>query len=155
MAELNRGRVAAVLTADTELDVGAGLAAEVSCEGNELADAILVELSEGIVLIDLLVVVSAEELACVVTGEAEGHLGEVVGTKGEELSFLLDLRVSGSNDNILNLLELLDLANQRDLDLGIDGRVSVLWLNVQSGADNCLGLHNSDFRVTKNDCTEN
>ena len=66
MAELNGGGVTTVLTADTELDVGAGLAAEVCCESYELTYAGLVELSEGIVLIDLLIIVSREELTCIV-----------------------------------------------------------------------------------------
>ena len=42
-------------------------------------------------LVDLLVVVSAQELAGIVAGEAEGHLGQVVGAEGEELGLLGDL----------------------------------------------------------------
>lgn len=40
---------------------------------------------------NLLVVVVAQELAGVVAGEAEGHLGQVVGAEGEELGLLGDL----------------------------------------------------------------
>lgn len=87
MAELDGSRVAAVLAADTKLDVRAGGLTELASHLNELAYANLVELCERIVLVDLLIIVSAEELACVVTAEAEGHLSQVVGAEAEELSF--------------------------------------------------------------------
>ena len=73
---------------------------------NELADADLVEACERVALVDLLVVVRAEELAGVVTAEAEGHLGQVVGAEGEELSLRRDL-VCGQSGT-------------RDLDHGTD-----------------------------------
>ena len=72
VAELDGHGVAAVLAADAEVDVGVGLAAKLCRHGNELADADLVEAGERITLVDLLVVVRAEELAGVVTREAEG-----------------------------------------------------------------------------------
>mgnify|MGYP006928869583 CR=1 FL=1 len=78
VAELDGSRVAAVLAADTKLDVRAGGLTELASHLNELAYANLVELCERIVLVDLLIIVSAEELACVVTAEAEGHLSKVV-----------------------------------------------------------------------------
>ena len=40
---------------------------------------------------DLVLVVSAEELSGIVTAEAEGHLGQVIGAEAEELSLLGDL----------------------------------------------------------------
>ena len=92
MEELNRSRVAAVLAADAQLDVRAGLLAELGSHLNELANAVLVKAGERIRLVDLLVVVRAEELGRVVTREAEGHLGQVVGAEGEELR-LLGIRV--------------------------------------------------------------
>ena len=63
VAELDGSRVAAVLAADTKLDVRAGGLTELASHLNELAYANLVELCERIVLVDLLVVVRAEELA--------------------------------------------------------------------------------------------
>src|ERR1041385_5218576 len=49
-AELNRGRVAALLAADTELDVGAGLAAALGGDLDHLADAHPVERHKRVVL---------------------------------------------------------------------------------------------------------
>ena len=63
VAEHDRGRIAAVLAADAELDVRAGLLAELNSHLNQLANAVLVKASERIGLIDLLVVVRAKELA--------------------------------------------------------------------------------------------
>ena len=78
MAELDGRGIAAVLAADAEVDVRVGLAAHLGGHGDELADAGLIETGERIALVDLLVVVRAEELAGIVTAEAEGHLGQVV-----------------------------------------------------------------------------
>ena len=80
-----------MLAADAQVQIGTGCTAELACHLDELAYTDLVELCKRIVLIDLLIVVSAEELACVVTAEAEGHLSQVVGAEGEELCFLGDL----------------------------------------------------------------
>ena len=60
-----------MLTADAELDVGTYLAALISSHLDQLAYAVLVEVCERIRLIDLALVVVGQELACVVTGEAE------------------------------------------------------------------------------------
>ena len=56
-----------------------------------LANANLVQMLERIALVDLGVVVGSQELGSVVTAEAEGHLGQVVGAEAEEVSFLGDL----------------------------------------------------------------
>ena len=66
-------------------------AAELDSHFDELADAGLVESGKRVGLEDLLLIVGVQELAGVVTGEAEGHLGEVVCAEGEELGFLGDL----------------------------------------------------------------
>ena len=58
---------------------------------NQLANADLVQMLERIALIDLGIIVSGQELSSIVTAEAEGHLGQVVGTEAEELGFLGDL----------------------------------------------------------------
>ena len=141
VAELHGGGVAAMLAADAQLDVGAGLLAQVGSHLHQFANADLIQLCEGIGLVDLLVVVGAQELAGVVTAEAEGHLSQVVGAEGEELGFLGDL-VSGQSgtgdldhgadfvmevsagfgdqlvrsfgDHAFNVSQLLDLADQGD-----------------------------------------
>ena len=141
---------------------------------HQLADADLVELRERIVLEDLRVVVGAEELAGVVAGEAEGHLGQVVRAEAEEVRFLRDLvrgksrsrdldhgtdfvlQVSaGSSDfgirslnhELLDVLEFLDFADKRDHDLRLDGPVRMSLLDVDGGTDDSLGLHLRDLRI--------
>ena len=96
VAELDGGGIAAVLTADTQLQVGASAAAQLSGHLDQLTNTVLVQAGEGIALIDLAGVVGIQELAGVVTGEAESHLGQVVGAEGEELGFLGDLVSSQS-----------------------------------------------------------
>ena len=167
MAELHGGGVTAVLAADTQVDVGAGLLAQLGGHGHQLAYAVLIQVGEGIGLIDLLVVVVAQELAGVVAGEAEGHLGQVVGAEGEELGLLGDLvgsqggagdldhgadlilhvdtgvlddLVGGGDHHVLDVLELLDLAHQGDHDLGHHLPVGVLLLDVDGGVDDGGGL---------------
>jgi len=67
VAELNRCRITAVLAADTAVELRINRLTELDSHFHELTNASLIELSERIVLEDLLVVVSAEELASVVT----------------------------------------------------------------------------------------
>ena len=74
VAELNRCGVTAVLTADTYVEVLVCGSAEGYCHVHQLANTGLVELCEGIVLEDLCIVVSIEELTGIVTREAVGHL---------------------------------------------------------------------------------
>lgn len=90
-AELHGGGLAAVLAADADLEVGAGGTAFLDAHLNELADAFLVEHFEGIGLDDAVLLVELEELGSVVTREAEGHLGEVVGAEREEFGYFGDL----------------------------------------------------------------
>ncbi len=125
-------------------------------------------------LVDLVVVVRGQELAGVVTAEAKGHLSQVVGTEGEELRFGGDLiggqrsagdldhgahqvlhvhtgssqlLVSGLDHHVLDELQLLGVADQRDHDLGDDSPIGVLLLHVDGGADDGSGLHLGDLRV--------
>ena len=163
-----------MLAADTKLDVRAGGLTELASHLNELAYADLVELCERIVLVDLLIIVSAEELARVVTAETEGHLSKVVRTEGEVLCFLRDLvsrqsssrdldhgadlvghgraclcdeLISRCSDNALNVCQLLDFANERDHDFRNDVPIRVLSGDIQRSLDNCGGLHLCDFRI--------
>ena len=91
VAEFHRGRVAAVFAADAELESGLGLAAQLHRHFNQPADALLVNARERVVLEDLLRIVVLQELAGVVAGEAESHLGQVVRAEGEEVGFGRDL----------------------------------------------------------------
>ncbi len=91
VAELDGHGVAAVLAADTVVQILAGSLCLGDSHLHQHANAGLIQLSKGIVLEDLGIIVSVQELACVVTGEAEGHLSQVVGAEAEELNFLRDL----------------------------------------------------------------
>ena len=90
MAELHRARITAVLATDAKLDVRTGFAAQLSRQLNQLAHALLIESRKGIRLVDLRVIVGVQELARIVTAEAESHLGQIGGAEGEELGFLGD-----------------------------------------------------------------
>ena len=174
VAELDARRIAAVLPADADVQLAVVGAAIVDSHAHQLAHAGLIQLGEGIVLEDLGIVVRAEELACVVAGEAEGHLGQVVGAEAEEVCVLGDLvrgqagardldhgadlilhrnasggdfGVGGLDHHVLDVLELLDLANQRDHDLRHDLPVGMLLHGVDGGADHSLGLHRGDLRI--------
>ncbi len=174
VAELNRGGVATVLAADTYVELGTCSLTKLDSCLHQLTNADLVELSEGIVLEDLCIVVSIEELTSVVSGEAVCHLCQVVCTEAEELSFLSDIVscqsctrnldhctnlvlqlnacssdyfVSSSNNYILNILELLDLAYEGDHDLGNEIPIGMSLLNIDSSLDNCLCLHLCDLGV--------
>ena len=173
MAEFDAGGVSAMLAADAQLDVGTGLPAEVCCHLYKLADANLIKACEGIALEDLLLIVIAEELACVVTAEAEGHLGEVVGAEAEEFSLGSNLvggqRCAGDLDHgtyeirnghsllfhdelcggvneALYICKLLGLADQGDHDLGNYLKTGLLT-NLDSCLDDGTGLHLSDFGI--------
>ena len=74
VAELDARRIAAVFAADAKLDVRANALAQFNRHLDELANAFLIEAGKWIGLEDLLLVVIVEELACVVTAEAERHL---------------------------------------------------------------------------------
>lgn len=74
-----------MFAADADVQLGINGFAELNCRFHELADACLIELCERIILEDLGVVISIEELAGVITGEAEGHLSEVIGAEAEEV----------------------------------------------------------------------
>ena len=90
VAELHARGVAAVLAADAQTQIVAGLAAIMGSHLDQLADADLIQMLERIALVDLVLVVCAQELGSVITAEAKGHLGQVVGAEAEEVSFLGD-----------------------------------------------------------------
>ena len=59
-----------MLAADAQTQLGTGGAAQLGSHLDQLAYAVLVQMSEGIALVDLVVVVVAQELAGVVTARA-------------------------------------------------------------------------------------
>ena len=174
MAEFHRGGVAALLAADAQLDVGTGLAAEIRSHLHQAANAHLIELGEGIGLVDLVVVVAGQELAGVVTAEAEGHLGEVVGAEGEELGFLGDIVSSEGSagdldhgadlivhvaaglvdelarhgvDDALDVCQLAGFADQGHHDFGLDLPGGTAAAHGQGSLDDGRGLHLGNFGV--------
>ena len=67
MAEFHGRRIAAVLTADTNMELVVYRLTEFDSCFHELANACLVKLSERIVLEDLSIIVSVEELTSVIS----------------------------------------------------------------------------------------
>ena len=120
VAELNGGGITAVLTANTDVQLCIICAAILAGQVHQLADTGLIQLGEGIILEDLGVVIGIQELTGIITGEAIGHLSQVVGTEAEEVSILSDL-VSGQ-------------ACARNLDHGTD---LVLQLDTEIGRASC------------------
>ena len=91
MEEVDRLRVAAVLAADAELEVGPGAPALLDGDLHQPADAVDVDGLERRDREDALVEVGGEERGLdVVPGEAPRGLGQVVGAEGEELGGLGD-----------------------------------------------------------------
>jgi hypothetical protein len=89
-AEGDRGGIAAVLAADAELEVGTGLAAALSGDRDELANAFGVQGHEWIGLEQPFDSVDAEKGRGVVARQSERGLGEIVGAEREELGGLRD-----------------------------------------------------------------
>ena len=77
-----------MLAADTAVQHGVFLPAFGYSHLHQLAYTGLVKFAEGIELINFLIVIGFQEFSCIVTGEAKGHLGQVVGAKAEEIGFL-------------------------------------------------------------------
>ena len=92
MAERDRARLAAVLAADPELDLGLRGPPALDRDPHQVADAVLVEHLERVPLEDPVLEVEGEELALgVVPREAERGLGQVVRPEGEEVGLPRDL----------------------------------------------------------------
>src|SRR5581483_10009033 len=85
MAERHRGRVAAVLTADADLESLSGLAAALDADADQRADACGIDRYERIARDEAARRVDAEEACGIVAADAEGGLGQVVGAEREEL----------------------------------------------------------------------
>ena len=68
-----------MLAADAQVDIGVGGPAPAGGVGDQTAHAVLVQTGEGVALEDFLLIVGVQELARVVTAEAEDQLSQVVG----------------------------------------------------------------------------
>ena len=91
MEEMDGRRVAAVLTADADLEVGPRLATALDAGPHEIPDALRVNRRKRILLEDLLLLVDLQELAAVVARKAERELRQVVRAEREELRVTRDL----------------------------------------------------------------
>src|SRR5690606_20510629 len=76
MAEIDTGGIAAVLSADAHLQVGAAAASLLHAHPDQFADALLVNGLERVLLQDPFLQVNREERSDVVPAEPKGHLGE-------------------------------------------------------------------------------
>src|SRR5688572_13284362 len=84
MAELDGARVAAMFAADAVFDAGLAGLRFPYCHFHEFAHAALVERYERITLDEFLREVLRDELGDIVTREAVGHLGEIIGPEAHE-----------------------------------------------------------------------
>src|SRR5262249_42318013 len=85
MKERNRGRIAAVLAADADLEVIARRAAALDADPHQLADAFTIDRDERIGREDAALRIGAQEARRIVTADAERRLRQIVGTEREEL----------------------------------------------------------------------
>ena len=91
--ERHRARIAAVLAADAELEAGLDRAAALDPERDELADALLVDRLERVLLEHAVLEVDGEEAVLgVVAREPDRRLREVVRAEAEEVGRLGELR---------------------------------------------------------------
>ena len=172
MAELDAVWVTTVFAADAEFDVGADAATFGNGDLHELAYASRIERGEGVFLEDFVFGVRKQEVAHVVTADAESGLGKVVGAEAEELSgasdfvrgesttwdfdhgadqvfklgFLLSHDCFGCGVNHFHLqLQLLGETNKWDHDLGL--HFNTFFGNISSGFEDCTSLHLGDLGV--------
>jgi len=80
-----------MLAANAQLDIGAGGASAIGTDFDQLAHAFLVEGDEGVLFDDALLFIGLEEGSRVVTRDAEGGLGEIVGAEAEEFCLMCDV----------------------------------------------------------------
>src|SRR5947209_19664901 len=89
--ELDRGRIAAMLAADAELDVGARFAAALGGNPDHLADPRDVERHKRVVLENAELLIGAAEARRVVARDAVDRLRQIVRAEAEERGALRDL----------------------------------------------------------------
>src|SRR6185503_21078551 len=94
MAETHGGRLASVLTADPDFQVGPSSSPSLGSHPNQFSYAFLIEDLERIVFQDSVLDIERQEFGRVVSGYPKRCLGQVVGAEREELGYFGDL-VSG------------------------------------------------------------
>ncbi len=87
MAEFNRWRLSTMLTTNTNFKVWTGDTTTLDAHTDQLTNAFLIKNLERIVLQNAFVKINGQELACIVTWITKGHLGKVVCSEWEELSW--------------------------------------------------------------------
>src|SRR5690606_21550695 len=96
LAEPYRGGIAAMLTADAELQVVAGAPAAFCRDLDQFSNTIEIERDAGIMLDNPLALVGGNEGGGIIARHAEGGLREVVGAEREEVrSFGNDMGTNG------------------------------------------------------------
>ena len=78
MAELHRAWVSAVLAADAQDQIRAGLTAQLSCHFHQFTYAGLIQSGKWVGFIDLMLIIVIQEFAGVITAKPKGHLGQIV-----------------------------------------------------------------------------
>src|SRR3546814_5803575 len=84
LAKPDRGRVAAMLAADAELDTGPGLAPARRRDLDQFADALDIDADERVGRIDALVDIGRQEASGIVAAHPERGLRQIVGPEREE-----------------------------------------------------------------------
>src|SRR5216684_8349324 len=90
MAELHRGRLAAVLSTDSHFQGRPRLAPALCSHFDELADTFAIEHRKRVLLEDAFRDVGGQDLVHVISRKAKGCLREIVRAKGKELGFSCD-----------------------------------------------------------------
>ena len=84
MTEADRGRVAAMLAANSHLQVRAGFFAFFRTHADEGADPVPVDCDEGVGRKQAAMKIFLDKDACIVPGKTECRLGQIVGAEAEE-----------------------------------------------------------------------
>ena len=164
-----------MLATDTYMHVRTYWLAKLDRHLHQLAHTGLIQFGKRIIFKNLGIIVSIQELTCIITGESIRHLSQIIRTKAEELSFLGNLVsrqscsgnldhgtnlilqvnicccnfcVSSLNHKLLHIFQLFDISNQRNHNLrnNIPIRMSLLYIN--SSTNHSLSLHLSNLRIS-------
>ena len=163
-----------MLTADTQMDILTCCTTVLSSPAHQFADTVYIDMSKRIGIIDVLIIVGLQELACIITREAECHLRQIVRSEGEELSRFsqftgidsaarnFDHRTNvvdhldiGSSDRLIrsltddvsDIIELLLLTNQRNHDFRLQVPARMFLVYIDGSVDDGTRLHDTDLRI--------
>src|SRR5207248_3206783 len=91
VAECHRGGIAAVLSANADLELAPALAPALDPDAHQFADSLAVQRHEWILLEDAARDIDAEKACRVVATDAIRRLRQIVGAEGEEFGGLRNL----------------------------------------------------------------